>query len=38
VVGEQEVEVVDAEDGLLLDRGIEVEVPGQRTVDVLNLR
>jgi hypothetical protein len=38
VVVEQEVEVVDAEDGLLPDRDIEVEVRGQRTVDVLNTR
>jgi hypothetical protein len=38
VVVEQEVEVVDAEDGLLPDRDIEVEVRGQRTVDVLNPR
>jgi hypothetical protein len=38
VVAEQEVEVVDAEDGLLPDRDIEFEVRGQRTVDVLNPR
>jgi hypothetical protein len=38
VVVEQEVEVVDAEDGLLPDRDIELEVRGQRTIDVLNTR
>jgi hypothetical protein len=38
VVVEQEVEVVDAEDGLLPDRDIELEVRGQLTVDVLNTR
>ena len=38
MVVEQEQEVVDAKDGLLPDRDIELEVPGQRTVDVLNPR
>lgn len=38
VVVEQEVEVVDAEDGLLPDRDIELGIPGQRTEDVLNPR
>jgi hypothetical protein len=36
VVVEQEQEIVDAEDGLLLNRNIELEVPCQGTVDVLN--
>jgi hypothetical protein len=38
VVVEQEQEVVDAKDGLLLNRDIELEVRCQVTVDVLNKR
>jgi hypothetical protein len=38
VVVEQEQEVVDTKDRLLLDRDIELEVPRQGTVDVLNKR